>query len=112
LGCKQVVLYHWTTRERAQAILAGGFKDRESNFGMSVRVRGVWLSDRPLGHDQFGGFEQDTLLRGTLSVGEEAIADHEVIEEGKGYREWVLPAELVNQHGAVEVIDTDEEPDP
>jgi len=120
MGDKQVVLYHWTTRERAQAILAEGFKDSEGAYGMSfeesgepVALRGVWLSDLPLGHDQFGGFEQDTLLRVTLSVGEEAIAAHEPIEEGrKGYREWVLPAELVNRHGVVEIIDANEEPDP
>jgi hypothetical protein len=38
------------------------------------------------------------LLRIALSFGEDAIDDYEWIEPQKGYREWLIPADSVNQH--------------
>ena len=54
---------------------------------------GVWLSNVPL--DSNVGADGDTLLR--LELPEQAIADFECIEDGKPYREWVIPARLVNE---------------
>jgi hypothetical protein len=36
------------------------------------------------------------LLRIKLAQTENEIADYEIVEDGKGYREWILPAELLN----------------
>jgi hypothetical protein len=65
------VLYHRTANEAAEQILAGGFGDGEGTYMTSNWYRGVWLSDRPLDVDEG--------------------------EEGKPYREWLIPAKTVNR---------------
>ena len=43
------------------------------------------------------GADDDTLLQ--LELPEQTIADYEWIEDGKGYRDWLIPARLVNEKG-------------
>jgi hypothetical protein len=51
----------------------------------------------------------DTLLQIDLDLDEQALDDFEWKEEGKRYREWLVPASLVNQHARVSIInDTDD----
>jgi hypothetical protein len=62
---------------------------------------GVWLSDKPL--DANEGARGDVLLKVKLDLTEEQLDDYEWIEEGKAYREWLIPAALVNAKGTVRI---------
>ena len=47
-------------------------------------------------------------LRIALDLPETALERYELIEDEKPYREWCLPAALVNAHGTVRVVDDDD----
>ena len=48
------------------------------------------------------------LLRVVLPIGKRELRQYEWIEAGKSYREWQLPASLINKHHlALVVIDGD-----
>jgi hypothetical protein len=101
-----MILYHRTTAASAEQILSSGFRDAIGYYGTGQQHSGVWLSDVPL--DISAGAEGDTLFRVKLS--EEVVAAHEWIEkEGSSYHEWLVPAQLINEHGCVHVVDKDEE---
>jgi hypothetical protein len=90
----------------ANAILSSGFKDGTGNYLTTNEYSGVWLSNIPLDANEgaFGG----TLLLVELDLAEADLAQFEWIEEGKGFREWLIPAALVNSKGKVQIV---EEPD-
>ena len=96
-------LYHRTYATKP--ILAQGFQDREGTYLTNHVWRGVWLSDCPLDINE--GAKGDTLL--VLVIPEEVIAPYEWIEEGKGYREFLVPAEVVNRYGPPQVCEEEEE---
>jgi hypothetical protein len=54
--------------------------------------RGVWLSDRPLDSDE--GACGDVVL--FIEIPEEIIAEYEWIQD-MGYREFLVPAEIVDR---------------
>ena len=62
---------------------------------------GVWVSDRPL--DECEGANGDALLR--ISVPNDAIDFdlYEWVEDGKPYREWLIPAAILNPVMRVEM---------
>jgi hypothetical protein len=95
--------YHRTTKANAQAIIAGGFRDGEGTYMTDTRHRGVWLSDVPLDENEGAGGE--VVL--SFEMPEELAADYEWIEDGKPYREFLCPTELVNQHRPFTVTDGD-----
>ena len=90
-------LYHKTFA--ADSILAHGFMDSEGRYMTDTVYRGVWLSDRPL--DDNEGADGDTLL--SLEIPDEIVEKYEWIEDGKPYREFLVPAETVNRYGPVRV---------
>jgi len=95
-------LYHRTNA--AEAILEHGFKD-SSGFYMTDRLHsGVWLSDRPL--DDNEGADGDVLF--CLAIPEDVVKGYEWIEEGKPYREFLVPAMIVNAYGKPQVIDDED----
>jgi len=97
--------YHRTSA--AKEILEEGFRDREALYGVigaNRTFRGVWLSDRPL--DAADCIDGDTLLK--IDISEDLLVDYEWIEEGTHYREWLVPAELVNAFGPPAVCEDDE----
>lgn len=100
-----MLLYHRTTHDAAQSILREGFRNHADSYMTDREWRGVWLSDAPL--DPNDGAWGDTLLAVDLSLPDEAIADYEWIEEGKGYREWLVPAELINANSKVTIYATE-----
>ena len=97
-----IALYHSTSREAAESILAHGFRDGigyyMANRRWSRRWSGVWLSDVPL--DGGGG---GVLLRVHLKLPESDLVEYEWIEEGKPYREWLVPAAILNSVMRIEV---------
>jgi hypothetical protein len=104
-------LYHRTTAEAAATILGTGFVDREGYYGHEddagepVRLCGVWVSDVPL--DANEGAKGDTLLVVNLRMPLSSLADYELIEAGKTYREWCIPAAVLNQMASIAIV-TDE----
>ena len=53
-------------------------------------LRGVWLADVPLDVNDTSR-EGEWVL--ALDVSDDWLDEHEIVEEGKGYREWCIPAE-------------------
>ena len=82
-------VYHRTFK--SQAILREGFRGH----------LGVWVSDGPL--DANSGAEGDALL--VLEIPEEIFAEYEWAEEGKGYRESLVPVEVLNSFSPPKIAD-------
>ena len=104
-----MILYHRTTADAASLIVAGGFRDNTGTYLIANEYTGVWLSDRPL--DENEGAWGDTMLRVTLDLGEADLAFYEWVEEFKGYREWLIPAAMINRSAARVEILTEEDVD-
>jgi hypothetical protein len=64
---------------------------------------GVWLSARPLNKSDVP--EADTLLMVKLDISERELARWEWTAEGRSFREWLIPAKVINQRMSVEVVD-------
>jgi hypothetical protein len=63
------------------------------------------LSDRPLdGNEGAGG---DQLLEVLLPDDCRDFSYYELVEEGKPYREWCIPAEIINRSGTVRLVTTE-----
>lgn len=90
-------LYHRTPQP--EAILRDGFRDRRG----SLDLTGVWLSDVPLDINE--GAKGSTVL--SIEIPDEALVDLEVGEKGKPYREWCVPAEVVNRFGPPTIHEDD-----
>jgi hypothetical protein len=97
-----MILYHRTSRENAESIAKDGFRDATGTYFTNQEFSGVWVSDLPL--DQNEGAWGDVLLEITLNVPESAIADYEWVEEGKPYREWLVPAALINERATLKRV--------
>jgi hypothetical protein len=98
-----VRLFHSTTREAADAILAAGFRDAVGTFMTTHEYRGVWLADQPL--DENEGASSEALL--AVDIDEALVAPFEWVEDGKGYREFLVPASLANEHTISEIPQDD-----
>lgn len=90
-------LYHRTESSYAATILAHGFAD---GAGMDMTV---WLSDRPLDINE--GAHGDAIL--LVELPEEEIVEFEWVEDEKPYREWLIPAQIVNR-SQVRIVEEDE----
>ncbi len=106
-----MLLYHTTFA--ADAILAEGFRDGEGHYLTHQIHRGVWLADRPV--DANEGAPGDTVL--VIEIPEEVMAPYEWMTEWRpldeeevtpelalacrelAYREFLVPAEVVNRYG-------------
>lgn len=101
-------LYHSTTPESAEKIVADGFRDSSGYYMIHDETKGVWLADMPL--DASEGTKGGTVLLVDLTLSKEQIAQFEWIEEGKPYREWQIPAKLINENASIRLA-TEEEVD-
>jgi hypothetical protein len=106
-----MILFHRTTPSAAEQILRHGFCDGAGYYGTQENYRGVWLSYPPLDPNDFGGgSEQATaLIEVTLTLDEQDIAMYEWVEEGMHYREWLIPAEVINRHCWLQVLEWEDE---
>ena len=99
-----VVFYHRTSSGNAKRILAEGFKDGRGSYMIEDKeFEGVWLSDRPIDCNE-GAFG-DTLFKITLVCSPDEMDFWEWCEEGRGFREWLVPAAQLNSRAQVERID-------
>lgn len=96
-------VYH--TTDQAAAILAGGFKDATGHYMTPEEHTGVWLADTPLNCNE-GAKGKDVLA---FDFPDDIFAAHEWVEDfDKGYREALIPAEIVNQFGPPVICSEDE----
>lgn len=98
-----MILYHRTDPESAKQIQAHGFRDGVGYHGTTSEHSGVWLSNVPL--DENEGAFGDVLLEITVSLTEAEVSEYEWVEEGKGYREFQIPAELINPTMQIRVVE-------
>lgn len=98
-----LVLWHRTAA--AAAILANGFRDNHGFIlaGTSVELSGVFVSDRPL--DASEGAKGRDLLRVALDATEAEIDQYEIKDDEGTYREWCVPAALLNERATVALVD-------
>lgn len=86
-----VRLFHATTQENAREILATGFVDTGRELHQGRWYSGVWLSDVKL--------KELAPVMLLVSLPEELVRQYELPSD-QGYRRWIVPAEIINLHGA------------
>jgi hypothetical protein len=94
-----MIYYHSTTPDAALQIIANGFRDA-GGPGIRMGLIGVWISECPLDFNE--GAKGDVLLRLQSEV---QLSRYEVVEEGKPFREWCVPARLLNRRFTCRVAD-------
>lgn len=88
-----MLVYHRT--KAAEAILREGFRHGEGSFMAEGSFRGIWVSAAwPLGEQE--GASGEAVLE--LAVPEALFSEYEWVEEGKTYREALIPAAELNRH--------------
>lgn len=101
-----MIVYHRTPH--ADPILEGGFRNGEGSYGLQHHtLRGVFVSEVPLDINE--GAAGEDLLEVTLPHDEHRYTDFELIEKAKTYREWCIPAEVLNADAVVRRVTTEEE---
>jgi hypothetical protein len=97
---------YFHTTDAAAAILRDGFRDGTGSYLLaSLTLTGVFLADMPV--DVNEGARGDQVL--AVELPDDLDLDpFELIEDMKPYREWCVPAQLVNEHGAVRMLSQDE----
>ena len=89
----QMILYHVTSRENAAAIKRDGFRNTDSGYISEREYRGVWLTDRPR-----QDASRDTVIAIEIPLSEAELDQYKWKEEGKGHREWLVPAAVINKY--------------
>jgi hypothetical protein len=97
-----ITLYHRTTIGAARAILSGGWASERSLDGPNRTTRSVWLTDRPLSASR--GLDGNAVLAVVVTVHPSAFEYFEWREDGEPYRRWLIPAELLNEHGKATLV--------
>ena len=87
--------FHRTTKRAARAILRHGFKDADGSYLTNILHKGVWISDVPL--DANEGPPGGVLL--SVKIDGRRVRAFEWIEKGKPYREFLVPASILNKYG-------------
>jgi hypothetical protein len=97
-----LTVFHMTTQAAAENILRDGFRDAVGRYLTDREWSGVWVSDRPLDMNERneGG---EVLLQ--IDIAEDLLAEFEWVEEGKPFREWLVPAAVLNDAGTVKLSD-------
>jgi hypothetical protein len=94
-------LYHRTSA--APEILAGGFRDTTDYYLTNNLHTGVWFSTVPLSINE--GADGDVLLVVDLDLPEDQVRDeYEWIEDAKPFREFLIPAAVVNEHATDSLV--------
>lgn len=95
-------VYHVTNGEAARAILAGGFQDQTGKHLTANEYTGVFVANHPLYlSGPFDPFSDPCL---EIAIDEKLLAAYEWVEEFKRFREWLVPAKVLNEHGVVHVV--------
>ena len=85
---------YFHTTDAATEILRVGFRDAEGSYGLAKTLLiGVFVADSPLGFNE--GATGDEVLALTLADSLD-LDEWELVEEHKPYREWCIPARVLN----------------
>ena len=84
----------------ANTIRAEGFLDGEGTYGTPNTYRGVWVSDVPL--DVNEGVDAAALF--SIEIPAELFDSYEWAEEGKPYRQALVPASDLNRYGPPSIV--------
>lgn len=96
-------MIYFHTTDAAEEILRDGFRDSTGSYMFANLVlTGVWLGDQIMGIDE--GAVGDQVLRVEF-LDDVDLDDFEVVEAGKPYREWCVPAMLINDRATVTLMD-------
>ena len=88
-------VFHVTSASNARSIKDHGFRDSVGRFEPLTEVRwGVWIANRPLDRGEHCCDQPGAIFQ--FEIDENSIAAHEYVKEGKPYREWLVPAGLLN----------------
>ena len=98
-----MICFH--TTPAADVILREGFREATGSYGYIYDRTGVWLGSRPMDINE--GAKGDQVLRVELPDGID-LDDFESVEDGKPYREWCVPAKLINEHATLTLMSDDE----
>ena len=94
------IFYHRTNADNARGIIDSGFKN-SSGYFMNNRIwTGVWLSSIPVESEA----SADALLMVKLEIDGRELSRWEWSGEGRSYREWLLPANIINRCATVEMV--------
>jgi hypothetical protein len=88
-------LFHRTRAKNAASILKHGFRNTTGSYMMNIVVTGVWVSDEILDEQASAG--EDAILQIEVKVSNKNLDFYEVKEDGKPYREWCIPAGILNK---------------
>jgi hypothetical protein len=95
-------LYHRT--RAARAILANGFRDAQGDYGfvgLTEPLCGVFLATGlPIGQDDVKG---DHVLAVRFDASFD-VAQYAIVENDLPVREYLIPADVINQHAQVSLI--------
>jgi hypothetical protein len=95
-------VYHSTTREFAECISEEGFPDVTAGPLTRAPGSGVWVTERPImSGDGLGRI--DAWFE--ISIDEPLLEPFEWAEKGSAFRQWVVPADMLNEHGLVRHLD-------
>jgi hypothetical protein len=92
-------LYHPT--KHSSEILRDGFGERSGAYLTETDHSGVWLFDRPV-NAHIGDDDSDVMLE--LEIPESVVVPFEWVT-GLPYREFLMPAALVNLYGPPRISD-------
>jgi hypothetical protein len=87
-------LYHRTTIANAELILRDGFVDRRDRYTSDFGDQGVWFSDQPKVADECDS--EEAVVSIDFGLRAKALSPFEWTEDETAYKEWLIPAELVN----------------
>jgi hypothetical protein len=71
----------------------------------TFELTGVFLGDSPMDVNEGAIGDQVLLIEFPDDID---LGDFELIEDGKPYREWCVPAALINTHATVTLLSDDE----
>jgi hypothetical protein len=91
---QRMKVYHIAQAENAVQILAGGFHDGTGTYLAGPVHKGVWVSDQLL--VLLSGIDLNVVACLEIKVLEAWLIRQEWIEQGKGYREFLVPAIELN----------------
>ncbi|MGC1997634.1 MAG: hypothetical protein WA704_27475 [Pseudolabrys sp.] len=91
-----LTVFHRTTKDAAAKILQDGFRDITGRYLTDREWSGVWVSDRPLDNSEGAS--------GEIDIAEDLLTAFEWVEESKPYREWLVPAAVLNDAGTVRLL--------
>ena len=89
-------LYHGTTSRTAEEIVRSGFTDRDPEHGEDKELpASVVLLDAPMSRQTYG------LEVVVVDIPEAVVLPYEWMTEARSHRRFMVPAEVVNEHGRV-----------